>query len=215
MIIVATLLLVAVAVGIFALILVMDSTYFQSPQYTRHGEGPSDVLVVYYSRSGNTAALAREIARGLEADTIRIESREYPLDFKGWRNAAGDALKGSLPEITPEVVDLKKYRLVFLGAPIWFWRPAPPLWTFVEKNSFIGKNVVVFNTFNSGFKEDEMEVFRKRIREKGGSFIDHVFVRRGRIIFQMTGKELIKQSQQLVKSKVAQWKALIRKPHEQ
>ena len=129
-------------VAAFVLVQIKDRTYFHSPPYAPDPAKPANVLVVYYSRSGNTEALAREIARKLAADIVRIESATYSLDYKGWRQASKDASSEILAEIEPDVVDMRQYRLVFLGSPIWWFRPAPPLWTFVEKNDFIGKTVI-------------------------------------------------------------------------
>ncbi len=100
-----------------AFVLIKDRTYFHSPPYKQEGGEPADVLVVYYSRSGNTEALAREIARGLEADIVRIRAEKYGLDFKGWRAANNDSSDDSndrpYPDIEPEVMDLDQYSLVF------------------------------------------------------------------------------------------------------
>lgn len=98
---------------------------------------------------------------------VRIKTEIYTLDYLGWRNANKDADdKVSTTEIKPAIVDMFKYRLVFPGSPIWWYRPAPPLWTFVEKNDFKDKNVILFNTFNSQFKSEEIEEFQGEI-EKG------------------------------------------------
>jgi hypothetical protein len=37
-------------------------------------------------------------------------------------------------QMTPEIVDIEKNNLVFIGSSTWWYRPAPPLWTFVKKN---------------------------------------------------------------------------------
>jgi len=42
---------------------------------------------VYYSRSGNTEAMARAIGRKFRADLVRIEENEFSLDFIGWLEA--------------------------------------------------------------------------------------------------------------------------------
>jgi hypothetical protein len=104
--------------------------------------------------------------------------------------------------------------LIILGSPIWYFRPAPPLWTFVEKNNFQGKAVVLFNTFNSRFKLEEIHKFQKLIDNKGGRFLDHVYVRRGRIFNQMSGNELIKKSQELLNTKDSNWRSIIGKIYE-
>lgn len=103
------------------------------------------------------------------------------------------------------IVDMRKYRLVFIGSPIWWYRPAPPLWTFVEKNDFKEKNVILFNTFNSRFKSEEIEKFRGEIEKKGGKLIDHIFIRRGRVYYQKSGVQLIEESQEIIGEKMEEW----------
>jgi len=100
---------------------------------------------------------------------------------------------------------MEKYQLVFIGSPIWWYRPAPPLWTFVAKNDFTEKKVVLFNTFNSKFKSEEIELFRKEIEKKGGRLIDHIFVRRGRIYYQKSGEQLIEESREIAEAKMKEW----------
>ncbi len=194
------------AIAGFVLVQYKDRTYFNSPPYEAELAKPSDVLVVYFSRSGYTEAMAREIARKFNADTVNIKSDKYSLDFTGWRNAANDAdAQVTSVEITPETIDMSKYRLIFIGSPIWWYRPAPPLWTFVEKNNFLGKNVILFNTFNSRFKNEEIAKFQEALTKNNGKLLDHVFVRRGRVYYQITGQELIEQSKITVEEKMEEW----------
>ena len=202
---IAVSLIVAAFAASFILVQIKDRTYFHSPPYTEKNSGSTDVLVVYYSRSGNTEAMAREIARKFQADIVRIESDKYTLDYNGWRQANRDADEKVPAEIKPETVDMEKYRLVFLGAPIWWFRPAPPLLTFVSKSDFSGKNIVLFNTFNSRFKSQEIAEFEQKIEEKGGRFIDHIYIRRGRVYHQMSGEKLIEESREIVDKKMQEW----------
>jgi len=199
--------IIVVAIASFVFVQVKDRTYFHSLPYSPKQDKKSTALVVYYSRSGNTEAMAREVARKFNADIVKIEAERYPLDYQGWRNAANDADdKVTMVQITPEIVDMRKYRLVFIGSPIWWYRPAPPLWTFVEKNDFKEKNVVLFNTFNSRFKSDEIEKFRGEIEKKGGRLIDHIFIRRGRVYYQKSGEQLIGESQEIIREKMEKWR---------
>ena len=187
-------LIIVATVASFILVQVKDRTYFQSPPYIPSLNGTSEVLVVYYSRSGNTEAMAREIARKFDADIVQLKAEKYTLDYKGWRNANNDADDQiTMVQIEPEVVNLEKYRLVFLGSPIWWYRPAPPLWTFVEKNDFSKKKIILFNTFNSRFKAEEIDKFQEEIQKKGGKLIDHVFIRRGRVYYQKSGEQLLEE----------------------
>ena len=100
--------------------------------------------------------MAREIARRFNADIVQIKSEQYSLDYIGWLYANYDSRNNEESEIEPNVVDMKQYSHIFLGSPVWMFRPAPPLWTFVKSNTFNGKKVILFNTFNSRFKDDEL-----------------------------------------------------------
>jgi flavodoxin len=206
-IILAVFLIAVVSIAGFVLVQIKDRTYFHSAPYTPKPDKATDVLVVYYSRSGNTEAMAREIARKFDADIVKIKAERYTLDYRGWRNANNDADdKVTTTEIKPAIVDMSKYRLVFLGSPIWWYRPAPPVWTFVEKNDFKDKNVILFNTFNSRFKSEEIEEFQGEIEKKGGRLIDHIYVRRGRVYYQKSGEQLIEESREIAEEKMKEWK---------
>jgi len=150
--------------------------------------------------------MAREVARKFNADIVKIQAERYSLDYQGWRNAGNDADdKVAIVSISPENIDMRKYRLVFVGSPIWWFRPAPPLWTFVEKNDFKEKNVILFNTFNSRFKSEEIELFQKEIEKKGGRLIDHIFIRHGRVYCQKSGAQLLEESQEIINEKMKEW----------
>ncbi len=195
----------------FLFMLWKDRKYLYSKPYRRKEDRPTDVLVIYYSRSGNTEAMAREIARKFQADIIKIAAKSYTLDFKGWINANLDAWNQNPVVIDPETIDLSNYSLIILGSPIWYFRPAPPLWTFVEKNNFQGGAVVLFNTFNSRFKSEEIQEFQELIENKGGRFLDHIYVRRGRIYNQISGSKLIKNTQELLNTRIGNWRSIISK----
>lgn len=175
----------------FAFVLYRDRTYVSSQAYERSGEGRARVLVVYYSRSGNTEGVAREVARHFDADILRIEAPRYSLDYPGWRHAANDADdEVTRTPIEHEAVNLEDYDLIALGSPIWWYRPSPPLWTFVEDNDFAGRRVILFNTFNSRFEREHIDRFQRTVEASGGVFLDHLYVRRGRVVWQKTPDEV-------------------------
>ncbi len=203
---VATMTAAAAAGGGVLFMLWKDRSYFRSPLYARKADGRARVLVVYYSRSGNTEAMAREIARHYQADIARISAEAYSLDFTGWNAARRDAAAETETEIAVPNLDFAAYDLVFIGSPIWLYRPAPPLWRFVRQSAFRGRDLVLFNTFNSRFKQPYIDEFAELIAVAGGRLVDHVYVRRGRIYAQMSGPELIAKVRQLITDRVARWK---------
>lgn len=158
--------------------------------YSPVGESNRVVAVVYYSRSGHSEAVAREIARTFNAPIARIIA-DYPLNFGGQRKAVSDARAEALPKIEVEPINLGPAHRVFLVSPTWMFRPATPLWAYVEQADFTGKEVVLVTTGNSRFKQAEIDAFAKRVEARGGHLVDHVFLRRGRIYWQKSREELL------------------------
>lgn len=109
-------------------------------------------LIVYYSQTGATKAVAEELQKQLECDITTIEvvnpySGDYDATIQRWRKELEDSVK---VEIKPLSVNLDDYKTVFLGFPIWGGTYALPIATFIADNSIEGKKVVTFATFGSG-----------------------------------------------------------------
>jgi flavodoxin len=151
---------------------------------------PSRTAVVCFSRSGNTALLARHLASRLSASLFRLEAHHYDLGFIGWVNAMRDA-RNHEAEISPQTIDLTGHDIVYLGSPIWMYSPAPPIWQFVEQNRFDGKRIVLFNTFNSRFKAEYIDALRQMVLKRGAHSFEHQFVRRGRMGSQLSPQEML------------------------
>ena len=144
----------------FAVMAAKDQTYVPSAPYSPQGAPNREVAVVYYSRSGHSEAAAREIARMFNAPIARIDA-DYPRDFSGQRKAVSDARAEALPPIRVEPIDLAPARRVFLVSPTWMFRPATPLWAYVEQADLTGKEVVLVTTGNSRFEQAEIDAFAK------------------------------------------------------
>ena len=110
------------------------------------------MLVLYYSQTGNTKAVATEIATRLGAETEEIVSlNPYDGDFRQTIDRClQEREQGILPEVKPLEKDLKDYDVIFLGYPVWFGTFAPPVTALLDKVSLAGKKVVPFCTFGSG-----------------------------------------------------------------
>ena len=171
----------------------------------------SKALVVTYSMDGNTKIFAEKIIKRFNADSIFIVAKDYD-DITGTASASGDAWDEVIDtHIVPEKVDMSDYNLIFLGSPIWWYRPAVPLWTFVSRNDFTGKKVILFNTFNSRFKQEYIDKFKNMIKKNGGELIDHIYVRRGRIIWQMDEEEMVGEFIKILDEKEKKYDKLISK----
>ncbi len=184
---------VALGITAFGVMMVKDQTYVPSPVHTVVGKPNQAIAVVYYSRSGHSEAVAREVARTFNAPIASIEAG-YPLDTAGQGKAIADANARVLPSIVVEPIDLEPATHVFLVSPTWMFRPATPLWAYVEQTDLTGKKIVLVTTGNSRFKQEEIDAFAKRIEAHGGQLIRHVFLRRGRIYWQTSREELLQET---------------------
>ena len=114
-------------------------------------------LVVYYSASGNTERVAKDIAEAAGADLFEIVPTEvYTSEDLDWTNPDSrvsrehdDESLRDVPLTTTEVPDWDSYDTVFIGYPIWWGIAAWPVDAFVKNNDFTGKTVIPFATSSS------------------------------------------------------------------
>ena len=110
------------------------------------------MLVLYYSQTSNTKAVAQEIATRLNADIEEVVAvNPYDGDFRATiERSAQEREQGVTPEIQPVAADLAKYDVIFIGFPVWFGTYAPPIATFLNQVDLTGKKIVPFCTYGSG-----------------------------------------------------------------
>ena len=117
----------------------------------------SNVLVVYYSATGNTAEVAQYIADSTGGDLFELEPvNPYTSDDLNWtddnsrvnQEHEDESLRDV--ELVADTVDnWEQYDTVFIGYPIWWGIAAWPVDGFVEANDFSGKTVIPFCTSSS------------------------------------------------------------------
>ena len=139
-------------------------------------------------RSRKTSAV--EVTQAYLARIARIDA-DYARDFEGQSKAVSDARSAAVPAITVEPIELATTKRLFLVSPTWLFRPAPPLWAFVDQTDLTGKQITLVMTGNSRFKQEEIDAFAKRLEARGGRLERHVFLRRGRIFWQWSREELL------------------------
>ncbi|ENM5855634.1 hypothetical protein NTE09_003666 [Vibrio mimicus] len=193
-IIIAVLAIVAVFTVAFVVTRVENSQFSKNKLLTQVGSLPvtteSNVAVVVFSRSGNTGVLANHIADKRNGHLYEITAEDYDLGIPRWISALKDA-RNNLANISPQTIDLSAYETIYLGAPIWLYSPAPPIWQFAKNSDFTGKNVVLFNTFNSKFEESFIRDFELLVRSKSAVSFKHQYVDRGRMGNQISTEDLL------------------------
>lgn len=110
------------------------------------------VLVLYYSQTGATQAVAEELSSQLCADIEAIQAETpYDGDFQQTIERSRQEMEsGQLPALQPLQANVSDYDLIFLGYPVWFGTCALPVQSLLQTQSFEGKQVVTFCTFGSG-----------------------------------------------------------------
>lgn len=105
----------------------------------------SDVLVVYYSRTGKTRMVAEKLASLLAADIEEITEKKDRSGAMGFLAAGKDTMLSRPAELT-RVPDPGQRRTVVVGMPVWAWRPPPAIRAYLRKVDLTGKTVCAFCT---------------------------------------------------------------------
>lgn len=90
-------------------------------------------LIVYYSLTGTTRAVAEALAKELPADIEEIRCTRYRPGFWVFVKGIYDSAKGRLPPIDRRAHEPSAYDLVVIGAPIWASHAAPPIRTYLQQ----------------------------------------------------------------------------------
>ena len=136
------------------------TVYGSTESETEEKQSDSDILVVYFSRTGeqynvgeiekgNTAIIAEMIADETGADTFEILPEEdyYPYTYNELTDVAKQEQKeNARPAYTGEVPDLEQYTTVFIGSPVWWGDWPMIMYTVFENNDFSGKTLIPFST---------------------------------------------------------------------
>jgi len=114
-----------------------------------------NVLIAYFSCTGNTRSLAEQIAQATKAEMYEIKPKiPYSSEDLNWRYSTSRASvennnPSSRPAISDKAENMEKYDIVFLGYPIWYGQAPKIIYTFLESYNFSGKTIVPFCTSGS------------------------------------------------------------------
>lgn len=103
-------------------------------------------LVVYYSRTGNTEKIAKEIEEKVGCDIQSIIDKKNRKGFFGFIVAAFDALLSKETEIEPISCNPSEYEMVIIGTPIWAGKMTPAVRTFLKRYKESLDKTVLFTT---------------------------------------------------------------------
>ena len=119
-----------------------------------------NILITYFSWSGNTGNVANAIHNEIGGEIKKIEPLEpYTDDYDELLDIAKDEQDSDARPALKENIDVSSYDIIFVGYPNW-WSDMPMImYTFLEANDFSGKTIVPFNTSGgSGFSGTISEI---------------------------------------------------------
>ena len=130
-------------------------------------------LIVYYSLTGNTKAGCEVLQKGLMADILEIRDLINRSGGWGFVRSAFGSLFGFHTKIDPEQPDMSAYQNIIIASPIWTGKLSMAVRTFIDKNRFDNKKVILYTTTNAEEKEKYKEKNRNLLREKGGEVVGY------------------------------------------
>ena len=132
-----------------ALMTISMSAYSQTKKEKKEMK---KVLVAYFSATGTTKGVAKQLAEvtGGTLHEIKPEQPYTDADLD-WRNKESRSSvemkdKSSRPAITDKLKNMKDYDIIYVGFPIWWYTCPTIINTFMEAHDFKGKTVIPFAT---------------------------------------------------------------------
>ena len=125
-----------------------------------------NTLVAYFSATGTTEAVAKDLAEVAGADLYKINPEvPYTQADLDWRDkqSRSSVEMNDLSFRPPFVKDLKdagKYDVIYIGYPIWWYTAPTIINSFIEEYEFAGKKVIMFATSGGSTPEKALKDFK-------------------------------------------------------
>ena len=118
----------------------------------------SDILCIYYSRTGHTWNAVCEIADALDAETVQITDDRDRSGWRGYIRCGMDAMKTSTRPLLPFQTEkpLSEYRLVIIATPVWAGRCASPIRALLKRRGLELSNVAYVVTRSTTQRSEEV-----------------------------------------------------------
>ncbi len=132
------------------------------------------ILVAYFSATGVTEKVAKELAKTENADLYQIcPEVPYSAADLDWTNKESRSTVemqdlNCRPAICRQVPNMDQYEVVFVGFPIWWGREPSVVDTFLTSYDFKAKCIIPFCTSGGS----EMGNTAQRISELTGAKVD-------------------------------------------
>ncbi len=161
-------------------------------------------LILYYSRTGNTANVAEVLSKSIKSDVEAIKDRKDRSGILGYLSSGKDVLFGKEADIEGISSNIKEYGTIFLGTPVWVLKPSTPVTTMIKRLDLRDKNIVLFATCG-GSPGKTLDFMSDLVTKNGGKVLHSFLVKTGKMdatgIAQAAGEEIAKLKEIISKKK--------------
>jgi len=133
-------------------------------------------IILYYSFSGKTKALAVNKASELGADIEEITDIKKPCKLKAFTAGKIKSLGRKTAKINPVKTELGGYDQIIIMAPIWAGHP-PPVLIIIVSHFPSGKKVELFFFSMSGKTNDSAEGTKALVTSRGCELTGYVDIK--------------------------------------
>ncbi len=103
-------------------------------------------LVIFYSRTGNTAQLAKQISDELECDLEEIDDEMDRSGIIGFLRSGWHTVRKKKANLKSIQKDFSEYDLLVMGFPIWNSSIPPAIRTLVDQEGQNMSKIALFST---------------------------------------------------------------------
>lgn len=111
-----------------------EQTVTAVPNATGGSEADRNILIAYFSRTGNTETVTNMIAEETRGTLFAITVAQQEQN------------DNARPALATHVENMDEYEVIFVGYPIWWGTMPMMLFTFLEEHDLNGKTIVPFCT---------------------------------------------------------------------
>ncbi len=104
------------------------------------------MLVVFYSLTGNTEKVAKDLAQRLDADIESIHDTQHGVGWLSNLRAGMDAWRQKPAVIGAPQRDPADYELTLIGTPVWSWQVTPGVRAYLQQTRGKLRKVAFFIT---------------------------------------------------------------------
>lgn len=122
-----------------------------------------NILVAYFSFSGNTKVIADQIHEKVGGDIFEIKTEDaYPTDYDAVVDQAKKEQEENYrPKLATKALNMDSYDVIYVGYPNWWGTMPMAVFSFLEQYNFSGKTIIPFCTHDGSALGKSVEDIKK------------------------------------------------------